>query len=316
MSSCASNKKQDYKKFTEQTQEEVQKDSFIEYRKSDDKVSQDIVAPGYLFSLSHISDKAIKGNFRVNWDGLLFLPYKVTLKVDGLSLNEAKKKIQDAYVKFFNSDGPKVTVRILQFHYYVKVKGLVKKPGNFLVRYNTSLDEVIGQAEGLIPFNRDEYILITVTKRDGSKVSIGLNEYYQTGNSNMFPYWSGKEEIFIRKSGSRDLNQENVILVTGEVRSPQEVPYKTDADIYYYITRAGGFTNTSDLAKVEILRGKGKELKTFIFDLNKKDNIPVLYPGDRLVLHTDKPSRWEKILDKFVDFSTIITAIAFLIIAL
>lgn len=315
--SCANKKMVKYEKIKNVAPERLTKTQYKEFRGNEpQEVIPKYMQSGYLILIEHLNDKAINGKFRVNWNGDLYLPYKVKINVFKKTFSQVVSEIQSRYLKFFSNDSPKVEVRLLQRKYYINVTGLVRKPGKILVRYNETMDEILGKVEGILPEQKDEFTSILVHTKENKKIEIPYLEYVETGNPKLFPYWQGNEEIFIRKIGSRDQEQRKIILVTGEVRTPKEVPFERDGDIYYYLTKAGGFTSTANLKKVEIQRGKGKSLKVIPFDLHKVETIPVIYPGDKLIVHTEKPEFWEKVLDKVVDFSTILTAIAFIIIAL
>lgn len=315
--SCAKKKIVKYEKIKNVAPERLEKTQYEEIRGNEsEEVIPEHMQSGFLISIEHLNDKAINGKYRVNWNGDLYLPYKVKINVLKKTFTQVTNEIQSRYLKFFSNDSPKVEVRLLQRKYYINVTGLVRKPGKILVRYNETMDEILGKVEGILPEQKNEFTSILVQTKDDRKIEIPYLEYVETGNPKLFPYWQGNEEIFIRKIGSRDQEQRQIILVTGEVRAPKEVPFERDGDIYYYLTKAGGFTNTANLRKIEIQRGKGKSLKVIPFDLHKVETVPVIYPGDKLIVHTEKPEFWEKVLDKVVDFSTILTAIAFIIIAL
>ena len=314
--SCAQKKKKnfEYKQFVKTDPKSLQRQSREKLLDGEPPKNSKIQS-GYLFSISHPNDVDLKGKFRVDWNGNLNLPYRVKIKATGLGFKELQKKVINRYKKFFSKDAPNVQLKLAQRRYYVSVEGLVRKPGKYLLKTDSTLDELIYLAGGLIEKNQ-KMMSITIKQNEKQDLKIPLEEYYQVGSADQIPYWLGQDQVFITKSGLINQVQSNVVMLTGEVRSPKEVPYENDAGIYYYLTQAGGFTNTSDLEKVELLRGLGSEQKSYIFNMHERESIPLIFPGDQLVVHTNRPDYWERVLDKLVDVASIVSAIAFMIIAL
>ncbi|MCB0321717.1 MAG: polysaccharide biosynthesis/export family protein, partial [Bdellovibrionales bacterium] len=66
-----------------------------------DAESEFRIRPGMEFSLLAVEDENIKGRFRVNFDGDLKLPYDVTVHADGLTKEQLREEIVEAYAHFF-----------------------------------------------------------------------------------------------------------------------------------------------------------------------------------------------------------------------
>jgi hypothetical protein len=110
--------------------------------------SDPIVAPGFLLTARSSDDAKLNGDFRVEFNGDLILPYNVTVNTNGMTLSQLERKLAELYRPYFKtSSGIKLSVRERRF--WVDARGLVEKPGRYLVEQNTSLDQLIGMAGGL-----------------------------------------------------------------------------------------------------------------------------------------------------------------------
>ena len=106
------------------------------------------IAPGFEIKVTNLEDENLNGKYRVDFDGVVKLPYDVRIQTTGLTKAKLQERVAAAYRGFYKSD-PGIEVRIVEKKYWVEVRGLVDKPGKYLVRQKTSLDELIGMADGL-----------------------------------------------------------------------------------------------------------------------------------------------------------------------
>jgi protein involved in polysaccharide export with SLBB domain len=72
--------------------------------------------------------------------------------------------------------------------------------------------------------------------------------------------------------------------VSGEVKNPQEMPFKPKTTLGEAIKAAGGFGESADLRRVKLLRGN----KALIYDLREiqpeGSNNPELQDGDLVIV--------------------------------
>jgi len=80
---------------------------------------------------------------------------------------------------------------------------------------------------------------------------------------------------------------EAVITVGGEVRQPNDVPFRPGINLYSAIMRCGGPTEFADMKRVKLIRNGGKVEK--IYDLRKvtPENNPDLQAGDQIAVPQD-----------------------------
>jgi protein involved in polysaccharide export with SLBB domain len=76
--------------------------------------------------------------------------------------------------------------------------------------------------------------------------------------------------------------QEPYIVVGGEVRSPTNVPYRTDLTMVSLINACGGFTEFANRKAVRVIRGKQEFYVDCIKAVAVPGNDPPVYPGDQV----------------------------------
>ncbi len=282
-------------------------------------VDDNLIAPGHLFRLSQLEDERLNGEFRVDFEGRLHLPYGVTIMAKGLTLDELRTKVAEAYRPFFISSTP-IAVNLERSSYWIEVRGPVAKPGRFLIKKGGTLDEVLAMAGGLKSEAGPVRYLKIIQGKDVRAIS--LDHYYDSGDLSQQMVWKGGDILFFqRELESEDGITENslytkTIKFLGEVRKPGDIGYRKDSDFYYYLAKAGGPTSAADLDKVVLIRGKDFERQTIDFSAESLSKMPPIQEGDTLLVYSDRPGVFQKFIQTSATVMTLITSIAFLVIAL
>nr|WP_067063064.1 polysaccharide biosynthesis/export family protein [Mucilaginibacter sp. L294] len=108
--------------------------------------------------------------FQVEEDGTVALPAIGHVQVAGLTRTEATKLIEGLYRKNLLKD-PIIELKVVNLK--VTLLGEVKAPGNFqIVKDNTTLVELIGQAGGLTPAANEKAIKIIRNKNNSQNVTV------------------------------------------------------------------------------------------------------------------------------------------------
>ncbi len=117
----------------------------------------DFLSSGYNASSSSGESGLLLSGYDVNNEGNIIIPVVGTLKIDGLTLAEAKKIIQTAVDKVFRNST--VECKLLSFKF--TVIGEVRSPGTY-VNYNNYLTvlEAIGRAGGVGDYGHRDQILV------------------------------------------------------------------------------------------------------------------------------------------------------------
>lgn len=107
--------------------------------------------------------------FQVEEDGTVALPAIGHVQVMGLTRTQATKLIEDLYRKTLLKD-PIIELKVVNLK--VTLLGEVRSPGNFpIVKDNTTLIELIGQAGGLTPGANEKNIKIIRGKNNTQNVT-------------------------------------------------------------------------------------------------------------------------------------------------
>ena len=285
--------------------------------------AEGIVAPGFEIELTSPADEKLNGKYRVAFDGIVELPYGVRVRAAGLSDAQLKKEIGRAYTEYFRSE-PNVLVTVSSRMYWVDVRGLVDKPGQYLVRRDSSLDEVLSAAGGLANGKSDQgadagvrYVRVT---QAGRAILVNLADYF-AGLQPVSPRWQGGETLFVQTSAAGGAASgaagPAVVQVLGQVKNPGEYQYSAEQDVVDYLVRAGGPTERATLSRVEIIRRDGAEKKAILFSLEQSEErlaVPALQAGDILMIHADNLTETERATRTASEISTIITGIATVVI--
>lgn len=276
------------------------------------------LAPGFVIRLSHQEDRDLNGTFRIDFDGKINLPYNVTFRAQGLTMDEFRQKVAESYRPFFKN-GVKLGVDLAEKAYFIELRGLIAKPGKYRVRSDASLDEVISLGGGFPVGTDSQPRYLKITRGDQSR-SVNLEEYYKSGTLRDGSAWKGGEILFFQKEAAYSdlgsLEAGNQVQVLGEVKKSGEFGFRPGADVYFYLAEAGGPTRDLDFYKIQIFRGPPGNRTTMEFALDEPKEVPAIRAGDIIVFQADKPTRFQKNVGTAANIASIITAIALLILAL
>jgi len=260
-------------------------------------VKDPMIAPGFLLTMSSLSDRKLNEDFRVGFDGGLQLPYDIDVNTTGVTLAQLKKKLAALYHPYFKTS-PDIGLHVKERRYWVDVRGLVHKPGRYLVEPNASLDQVIALAGGTIKETPPQFARI----QKGEKLFvIDLNQYYGVGEDQpQIVGWYGGELVFLQKEYSGSLGGRSPsspyrlpIYVLGEVRKPGEHPLKPGSDFVDSLTQADGFTEQANLDHIELIRRTNGRKRIYEFSWNQFQRAPALVQGDVILVHAVRQSKSE-----------------------
>ncbi|MEI8346978.1 MAG: hypothetical protein WCG27_05900 [Pseudomonadota bacterium] len=273
---------------------------------------RDLALPGYLFTLNHPTDTQLHGTYRIDFDGILKLPYKMAIRTEGKTIPQLQQEVVSAYRPFFQKDIGPAQLALKEKTVWVEVRGQVKKPGRLLVRHDLGLDEIIQKAEGILDNMPPEQFIATV-KKGNKSVSANLNQYFRGPRT--LCQWVGGETIFIGKSDSLNAAAPMVTIIGG-VLKPGEIFYQKDANLFYYLNKTGGIAPNIDLDGGFIVRQSPEGLQKIAFSLRETKSIPLLQPNDVVMLNGETRTMGDKILDNMVKVAVVLSTVALFIIAL
>jgi protein involved in polysaccharide export with SLBB domain len=274
------------------------------------QVTDPLIAPGFLLNMRVPDDPKLNGDFRVDFDGNLQLPYDMTVNTMGMTLSSLEKKLTELYRPYFKTSSM-VKLHVKERRYWVDVRGLVVKPGRYLVDQNSSLDELIAAAGGLSKESMPRFVRI----QKGQRMQVlDLDQYLSKGEERpQIVAWLGGEQVFFQKDLS-DIAQKSTstyyplpIYVLGEVRKPGEYSAKSGYDFLDFFTQANGFTESADLNRIEVIRRTEGRLQVYEFSWDNLGRAPAPHEGDVVLVHADKETRAER---RITIFSSVLAALA------
>ncbi len=191
----------------------------------------------------------------------------------------------------------------------------MKKSGTYLVKRKESIDKIIDNAGGLAGKIKQDFFMVSI-KQQNISYSVSLNQYYENNVLGTSFTWTGGDVVFINLS-----NEDSATLIAptveviGGVKSPGKNLYKEDANIFYYISKRGGVIPNIGYGEAFVIRKGPKGLERINFNLTNMDSIPVIKPGDTIMLAAERLTAMDKAWVRASQIASILTTIAFLIIA-
>jgi protein involved in polysaccharide export with SLBB domain len=323
LSGCSSNSVKDYPRYSQQVAK------MMEHQEAANPANQIIgevpdlskvpvyMAPGHVFTMSHSSDSKLSGKFRADFNGILQLPYNVNVDVTNKTFSEVKETVLNSYRKFFQKGVESVSFNLTSRDFWVEVRGLVKKPGRYLVRPSDSLDLVVDAAGGVQGDISVDYFTASL-KQSTYEYQVLLNRYFESNESTDKIRWLGGDSVFISKLDSLAGASREIPFVTmlGGVIKPGKVLHQKDASLYYYIEKSGGMVQGLAYNECYIFRNTKDGVKRINFSFDEPQTIPVVFPNDTIYMNSKVETEGDTWLERFSQVAGIISTAALLIIAL
>jgi protein involved in polysaccharide export with SLBB domain len=153
------------------------------------------VNPGILIHLSSSEDSSITGDYRIEFDGALRLPYQVVIQAAGLTLPELKTAITYAYHIYF-ANPEAIEVSVTERRALVEVRGQVNKPGRYLVETQADLEDLLELAGGLKKKSGKALAKYVSLSRGNQSSSYSLERALSEETNSKFTPWQGGESVF------------------------------------------------------------------------------------------------------------------------
>ncbi len=192
---------------------------------------------------------------RINGDDNIRMPLIGDVKVGGLTVPEAEKKIAKRLADGFLVN-PNVSIFIKEYHSKkVTILGEVAKPGLYELTGDATLLEIISKAGGLTDKAGNEALVKRTIYKNGkeenSYIRVNIEDLTERGKLSANIPIQDKDNIFITKGG--------VIYVTGQVKTPGVFKYEDGTTVMKAIALAQGLTDKSAPGRTEIIRKEGNK---------------------------------------------------------
>lgn len=248
-------------------------------------------------------------------DGTIYYPYIGLMKVEGMTLEEARKTIAAKLAHWIKN--PMVDISVANYaSQHVVVEGaLVKSGSQPLTTVPTTLGEAIANA--VVDTQYANLADVTLT-RDGHSYRIDMSGY--AGGKG-----SAAGKIYL-KAGDRILvpyNDSQKVFVMGEVTRPQALRFRTgDITLTQALGDAGGLNEVTSKGMVYVVRGafdkNGQQSqRPTVYQLDLKspaafalaDGFDV-QPGDVVFASAAGVTRWNRFLSQLLPLTSALSAAA------
>lgn len=275
----------------------------------------DLIQPGHTLTMSCLEDAALNGRFRVRFDGKIELPYAKVIPASGKTLGALRGEIEALYRPFFKEKVATITLRWSSRDVLIEVRGLVQKPGRYLVKPDTSLDEAVALAGGFSSGQTPPFASLTTST--GQTRTLNLNNYYRSGTPITSWQWTGGESLVLIQDVGPDVARQiaPTIRILGEVKSPGEYTYSPHSDIYHYLAMAGGPTSLADQDRVELVRGSSHERRTVTLAMKGFSDYVNIQNGDVIIIHSNQTSTLERRVQIGASVASVISTLLILLLA-
>jgi len=319
---CSSNSVENYPKFSDQVKKNMEQSPKGELSNFENEIPDmskvpNFLIPGYSFQLSHPSDYKLSGSFRSDFNGNLRLPYEVEVNISNKTFAEVKEMVVKSYNRFFQKGAEGLSFSVSKKEVWVEVRGLVKKPGRYLIKPTDSLDLVVDAAGGVQGDISTDYFNANLKQQD-FEYKVLLNKYFESSSGGDKIRWLGGDTIFVSKLDTLIGKSQEIpfISVIGGVNKPGKVLYQKDASLFYFIEKSGGTIQGLGYDDCYVFRNTPEGVKKIQFSINKPETIPAIFPNDTIMMNSQVRTYTDIILERISNITSIISTIALLIIAL
>lgn len=158
---------------------------------------------------------------------------------------------------------------------FVTIMGEVKLPGLYAFVTNERISDLVKRAGGITKY---AFINGSTFMRGGNvRVQIKMQEALKNPKS-FYDFILRPNDLIIIPA------EENFISVKGEVWNPQQILYRYDGDVEYYINNAGGYTDNADQNNVRVINPDGSINRNNGWWFGSRDILPgstVVVPAKR-----------------------------------
>lgn len=232
------------------------------------------------------------GGFRV-FRGEIDTPYVPPIYVNGLTLDEAREKIQNTYQEQIQDVEVYVTYkdRLIRKVELTGLVGVAHIPVDGKIRlYDTISRAHISNMGNLFM----SYVL-----RDGRPMPIDLHRLINQGDMSQNIVMRGGDKIFIANPADA------TVMVMGEVRSPQAVPLPYGSlSLREAIVAAGGIPFTGNLQCIQVIRGNLRCPKIYSLSWNHIIHLPndslLVMPGDTVYVSEKPITQWNRFIEQLL----------------
>lgn len=221
-----------------------------------------VLGAGDVIRISVYQNPDLTLDTRVSEGGSISYPLLGTVKIGGLSVSEAEKKIATGLRDGNYLKQPQVSILVAQVKgNQVSVLGMVNRPGRFpLEMANTKLSEVLAQAGGLVTGSSSEVIVVTGMRN-------GKTFRKEVDFPLIFAANNPEDDMIMQNGDTVYVDRVPYVYVYGEVQSPGTKTLQRDMTLLQALAASGGLN----------LRGTEKGIRVHRRDANGV--VQIVQPG-------------------------------------
>lgn len=207
-----------------------------------------IIGPDDVVKVTVYNHPDLTATDRISGDGMIMLPLIGDIKLAGLSVEQAAKKISLLLGDGFIMD-PKVSVFIVEFRSKkVMIMGQVFRPGVFTLSGNTTFLELLTLSGGLTKEAGDKATIKRKTPDPAGEglITIDLRKLIDQGDASLDVTLMDSDSIYIAKVG--------VFYITGEIKKPDVYKHEEGLTVLKAATMAGGFSDKAAPGRIKVIR--------------------------------------------------------------
>ena len=229
-----------------------------------------ILGPADSISIDLTDTDDLDGNYLIDQQGMIDLPFIGKIKIDGLTLNDAQNILMQVIQKFYKNPDLQITIE----------------------EFNSSKVYIVGAVRNQITINLDQKPIKLIEaaiqanfnpsaadKLYGTKGLLRRdNQVYEINLSNAFKTIDDKENFYLKKDDVLFIDRNSdAIHVFGEVTKPGVYFPNMDYSLTELISTSGLNQLTSNARKVYVIREKlNSFLEVDVFQLNIKNPVNLI----------------------------------------
>ena len=253
------------------------------------------LGPGDVLEIEIFGEANSLGTTTVGPDGKIYYDLLPGTFVWGLTLEQAKEKIENEFARFLVRK-PEVGVSLkAAASQRVWLLGDVTSPGVYPLSVPMTILEAVSWAGGPATNNLAGSFII----RDGQRVPLDLNRLFEEGDLSQNIYLQPDDFVFLQAAK----NQE--VFVMGAVLAPNAIPHKRGLSLATAIAYAGGPLPYASMSQVAIVRGSlsRPSIATVNFNRIRQGELTdvELEPGDLIYVPLSTFYKVEILLNSVLD---------------
>lgn len=271
---------------------------------------------GDSFEISVLDENEMTRQVKVIPDGTITYLLVGEIMAENKTVPELRNDIENKLKQYFVN--PKVSILInettpqLENQRIVSVVGAVKNPGEFNIKKNSKIVDIVAQAGGLLYINdwmggrTVANLKASYISRKGVKLDVDFDKLLRLGDMDYNVLLESGDFVYIADA------ENSSIFVLGQVTNPQLIPYNRDITLVEALSRSGGFTLLAEKSRVIVLRNStlGNEfvyvnVEALLYGDHEEQNM-ILKEGDIIYVPEQGMSEYSRYAGYIMTFGSLL----------